>query len=419
MSNHGINVVTWLQFAVSRSTEVTVLDDYRFAGYRIAEFSPASKEALHEIADRLIPFDAQIINKWVAQQYKAWQPPGFTKENLTEMFGQMLQSMLRRMHNRELELCILELEDIGSNLAKRHFPFEALVISIHFLEESYMPYLLNNPSPTAQNWLIRMDEFLHAVLAALATAYFSEYRRELLNEAEVGKIVQEGLLADIPRHASDLEIAHIYLSAREQAKLGGDFLDFFEIDDSSSAFFIGDLSGHGVEAAADSVMLRSLFKGFMRENPNMVDAMSRLNTVLETDLKPGLFATALAITYQLPGHLSLVSAGHPYPVLCDDECRLLELSGPALAIIPSAAYSIGTIELKPGSVFAAYTDGLLEARVPRGEIFGEQRILSAVSESKGTSARNIAENLLDTALRFAGGTFTDDVALLVLKRSAQ
>ena len=260
-----------------------------------------------------------------------------------------------------------------------------------------------------------MDEFLHAALAAIATSYFNSYREELLDRAEVGRIVQEGLLAHIPKKTADLEIAHVYVSARERAQLGGDFLDFFETD-GCTTFVIGDLSGHGVEAAADSVMLRSLFKGFMRENPDLTDAMTRLNRVLMKELADDQFATALALSYDVSGRVSLVSAGHPYPFVCDGgACRLVELDGTALAVDSASTYVSTQISLEPGGLLVAYTDGLTEAR--RQQVFfGDEGVIRAINEVADVSARGVAEHVVDESLRHAGGKFTDDVAVLVLKR---
>jgi serine phosphatase RsbU (regulator of sigma subunit) len=391
------------------------LDGERFAGYRIVRFSGASEEGLREIALRLLPHQERIIDTWISQQWRVWQPPGISREELRQVFGDLFRGLLSRLEARELQASLTDLEVTGSQLAEQHFPFEALIISIHFMEESYLPFLLNPPSPSSQKWLIVMDEFLHAALASIATSYFDAHRRELVEEAEVGRVVQEGLLTPIPRAVHDLEVAHIYTSAHERARLGGDFLDFFAMDRANSAFIIGDLSGHGLEAAADSVLLRSLFRGFMREEPDPRLAMRRVNRVLVSELQNDQFATALAIIYHAPGELTIVSAGHPYPVICGNSCHTLEPNGMALAIDPDVTYEASNFTLDPGALFIAYTDGLIEATDGK-VLFGEERLMKEVSRVRDAPARAIAEHLVDAARRHAGGRFADDVAVLVLKR---
>jgi serine phosphatase RsbU (regulator of sigma subunit) len=387
----------------------------RFAGYRLVEFSPATRGTLKEVAERLIPREKAILNGWLSRQFATWHPPGLGRAELGEIFGGVLGAILHGMRDGSLEACIGSLEQAGANLAKRQFPFSALIITVHFLEETYIPLLLDPPPPDPRKWLLEMDEFLHVALAAIASAYFESYRTELLEQAEVGRIVQEGLLGRVPRRAADLEVAHVYMSAREQAQLGGDFLDSFEMDGGSVLFVIGDLSGHGLEAAADSVMLRSLFRGFMRENADPADAMTRLNRVIRSDLGTNDFATALALVYDSPGKFRMVNAGHPYPVLCGGECRLVETHDAALAILADTTYAVEEVTVGPGGVLVAYTDGLTEAR-DKGGMFGDDRVLDTVARMQDASPRAIAEQLIDDAQRHAGGKFSDDVAVLVLKR---
>lgn len=387
----------------------------RFVGYRIVRFSQTSEDSLREVAIRLMPHEDQIIDVWISRQWRAWQPPGITRDELTQVFGDLFRGMLRRLESGELQACLQDLETAGGQLAARMFPFEALIISVHFMEESYLPFLLRPRSPGSQKWLIAMDEFLHAALASIATSYFEAYRKDLVEEAEVSRIVQEGLLPPIPNAVHDLEIGHIYMPAHERARLGGDFLDFFGVDRKTSTFVIGDLSGHGLEAAADSVLLRSMFRGFMREEPDPALAMARVNRVLTEELRAEQFATALAVVYSYPGQLTLVSAGHPYPMLCDGVCYLLEPEGMAVAIAPDVVYSRLQLPMKPGALFVAYTDGLIEASDGK-TLFGEERLSTEIARVHDAPARAVAEHLVDAARRHAGGDFTDDVAVLVLKR---
>jgi serine phosphatase RsbU (regulator of sigma subunit) len=392
------------------------LKKYRFAGYRVVEFSIESKKALRQIAQRLLLHESRILDTWIKHQWNAWQPPGLTRDDLRTVFGQMLRNMLVNMEAGEPAMAIAKLEAAGRELAARRFPFEALITSIHFLEESYMPLLLTNSQREGLRLMIAMDEFLHAALAAIAASYFTAYRRELLDEVEVGRLVQEGLLADIPTQVGDLEIAHAYISAREKARLGGDFLDLFRLDSQRIVFTIGDLSGHGIEAVADSLTIRSLFRGFMRENPDPCWAMARLSRVATAELKPDQFATMLAVVYESNGILRIVGAGHPYPILCDEKCRFIDVPGTAIGVVDEEDYISCEVVLPQGGLFVAYTDGLIEARSSDYSQFGEERLLDAVAATLNTTARGVADHVIDESLRYSAGKFIDDVAVLVLKR---
>lgn len=386
-----------------------------FAGYRIIEFAKVGKDALKEVADRLIPHEHEIVESWIETQYRAWPPATITRSELRKIFGDILYDMLHCMSERTPEKSLENLDEAGAKLASQKFPYEALIISLHFLEESYLPFLKDSWSEKTYEWLTSLDEFLHAALAIIATSYFQAYRKDLLQEAEVGRIVQEGLLPDIPKQLVDLEVAYIYLPAGEQAQVGGDLVDIFAIEPKGAAFIVGDLSGHGLEAATDAAMLRYLFRGFIREDTDLSDTMGRLNRLLKIELESNQFATALAGVYDGDGGLKLASAGHPMPVVCGNVCRLLEPNGIALGIEERSVYLVNEFELGIGDTFVAYTDGLIEARSEEG-FFGDSRVVDAVAKLRKASARSIAEQLIDEALRFAGGKLTDDVAILVLKR---
>ncbi|MBS3908199.1 MAG: serine/threonine-protein phosphatase [Actinobacteria bacterium] len=387
-----------------------------FVGYRLVEFSYAHREALREVAERLVSHEDTIVEAWINHQFSVWQPPGFSRENLKKVFGEIFHDMLVCMRDSKLERCIGNLELAGAELARGNFPYEALIFSLHFLEESYTEFLFDPPSDRTLAWLLGMDEFLHAALAAIATSYFQAQRKELLEEAEVGRIVQEGLLPNIPKKALGLEVAQIYLPAGERAKVGGDFIDLFELSSYRVAFIVGDFSGHGLEAATSATMIRALFRGFIRDNPDLGDAVARLNRVLAAELPADRFATAIAGIYDKAGRLELVCAGHPSALLCGDICRALESYDLALAVDKDAAYRTIEVELKSDDFLVMYTDGLTEARNEH-DFFGEARVTAAAKEVRDAQAGAIAEHLRDEALRFTGGNLSDDVAILILKRA--
>ena len=390
------------------------MDGFRFAAHRLITFSEATKDLLAATAERLIPHEEEIVASWVRQQWAVWQPPNLSREELHRVFAGLARQIFGCMISRRLDECILCLEEAGAELAASRFPFQVLIISIHFFEESYLPWLISRSHERTRDRLVAMDEFLHAALAALAASYFEAHRRELLDEAAVGRIVQEELLSHIPARAADLEMGHVYPSAHARARRGGAFRACL-CPNAGLAFIIGDLSGHGIGAAADSVMLRSLFRGFLRENADPGRALSRLSRVLEDDLRPDQFATALATSYGPQGRLRVVSAGHCWPVICDEACRLVEITGLPLAVAADTDYPVLDLALPPGGVFVAYTDGLVEARDGR-EVFGDNRLLAAVRSDRDAPAQELAEHLVDQALRFGGGKLQDDVAVLVLKR---
>ncbi len=388
---------------------------HRFAAYRLVEFSESSRLTLKRIAERLLPHESEIVDAWIDLQFAAWAPPGLSRDEVKLLFGSLFHNMLASMSECQLERAVEELEAGGTDLARRNFPYEALVISLHYLEESYMPFLLEPPVQDTREWLVCIDEFLHVAFAAIASSYFEFQRNELMQEAEVGRMVQEGLMTKIPKRLFDLDIGYVYASATERARLGGDFLDVFTLSEGRAAFIVGDLSGHGLEASADAIMVRSLFRGFMRESGDLSEAMTRLNRVLLPELGQEHFATAVACTYEPSGRLRWVRAGHAEPIICAEQCTVSGPGGPPLAIFSEPEFPQVEIELPAGSMLIAYTDGLSEARRD-GELFGDARIMEAAYQVHSAPPRAVAEHLIDQALRHAQGRLQDDVAILVLKR---
>lgn len=386
----------------------------RFMGHRLVEFSGSAKETMRQIADRLAPYERLIVEGWVQRQCDTWQPPTFSRDDLTHVFGDIVSAVFRAMQSGELERCIDHLERAGAQLAERQFPFDALIISVHFFEETYLQYLLHPTPEKPGRWLVTIDEFLHVALAAISNAYFEAYRKELLESAEIGRTAQEGLLAEIPGRIADLEVAQSYISAQAKARLGGDFLDHFTVEPGIEVFLIGDLSGHGLEAAADSLTIRSLFRGFMREQPDLSLSMERLNDVVYDELRPGHFATALAFSYDGEGHIQIVNAGHPPPTLSAGPRP--EPHGIALAVQHGSTYEVQNVEILPGVVFVAFTDGLIESHGPDG-MYGEERLVETVAGMADCTPKAIIRRLLEESRHFARGKFADDVAVLALRRT--
>lgn len=391
------------------------MDDYRFVAGRVVGFPQESRVVLRSVARRLLPHEREIVERWTARQWQVWQPPGFERVDIERLFGRLLRVMLESMAAGEPERCLPRLEETGVMLAKQGFPFEALMLSIHFLEETYAPFLLRPRTRHLRTWLTRLDEFLHVVIAALATSYFRFRRDELTASAEVGWIIQEGLAPEIPPRAGGLEVGHAYISAAERARLGGDFMEVFEVSRAQVAFAVGDLSGHGLEAVAGAVTIRSLFRGLMRERPDVADVVTRLNRILFAELDPEQYASLLAGVFTAEGRVALVNAGAPPPIHCSGGCSLLEQVSLPLAVRSDATYAPREVALHPGDLLVAYTDGLIEARAG-GELLGEERVLAAVSDVRDAPARTIAEHLLEAALTYAGGQLTDDITVLVIRR---
>lgn len=386
-----------------------------FGGYRVVHFTDSSKKTLREIAEILRPHQDAIVERWVATQLAAYRPPRLTPQDVRALFGSLFGRMLQLLSEGSPDAFIGELHDRGAELASREFPYEALLMSIHFLEEAYMPYLIEDDEHLTRERFVWMDEFMHVALGALATSYFQAFRDSLLGQAEVGRIVQEGLMPRIPARVADLDVGFAYQSATEQALVGGDVLDVFSLTPAKAAFVVGDVSGHGVSAAKDGALLRSLFRGFVRTCGSLAEAVESVNAVLVAELEPGAFISALFGVYELGGRLRVVNAGHPRPLLCGSQCGEIAAEGAVLGVLEGEAYSEAASVLEPGELLFGYTDGLTEAR-SGGGFFGEGRIAESLGRVRGALPQVVADHVRADVLTFAGDHLEDDVAILALGR---
>lgn len=214
------------------------------------------------------------------------------------------------------------------------------------------------------------------------------------------------------------EIGVVYSSATEEAKVGGDFYDIFELS-GRYALIIGDVSGKGIEAASYTSMVKYAMRAHLYQNPTPSDALTQVNNFVRRQVEHAVFITAFCSIYDpATGVLIFVNAGHPYPCLLDkaaNKCTFLTTNDPAISIIADYEYHEKQVTIGPDNLLVAYTDGVLEARAD-GELFGEQRLEETLLAFVDEPAQKLADTIIEACLKFANGRLTDDIALLVVKR---
>ncbi|MFK8912828.1 PP2C family protein-serine/threonine phosphatase, partial [Streptomyces sp. YS-3] len=165
----------------------------------------------------------------------------------------------------------------------------------------------------------------------------------------------------LPAHPR-VETAGRYLPGTQGMDVGGDWYDVVEAGDGL-ALVIGDVQGHGVQAAATMGQLRSAVRAFALGGHPPEEVMSGTNRLL-IDLDPGQFASCCYIRLDpLTGEARAARAGHPQPLLRhpDGRAEVLDLpGGVVLGVAPDAVYPVTDLRLEQGAVLALYTDGLVE-----------------------------------------------------------
>ena len=237
-------------------------------------------------------------------------------------------------------------------------------------------------------------------------------------QAGFADAMQRSLLPSAPPVLPGIEVGSVYESSA-QLDVGGDVFDFTTLPDGRFAVVVGDVTGKGIDAAADMAMTKFVFRSLTREHPDPGDFLRAANEVVVDEVHEGKFVTMLYLTLDLSTwELACASAGHPNPRLIRADGTVVELSphGLALGIEPDQEYAEASEILEPGSVVVLLTDGVLEARSD-GELYGERRLGRLLAERRDEPASDLARAVVEGARAFSGGDLGDDSAVVVVKRT--
>ena len=234
-------------------------------------------------------------------------------------------------------------------------------------------------------------------------------------QKEFSDTMQRSLLPRSLPKLEGLELGDAYESSAH-VEVGGDVYDFIVLADGRLAVTLGDVTGHGIEAAADMAMAKFVFRSLAREHPEPGDFLQSANEVVVGEIAPGKFITMAYLTIDPNGEVAAAAGGHPQPriVAADGTVTSLDVQGLVLGIEPCQQYEEVRAKLEPGDAVVLYTDGVLEARRD-GELYGLERLDSLLSERRDLSPEALARAVLDDCRSFALGELADDCAVVVVK----
>jgi predicted ester cyclase len=243
-------------------------------------------------------------------------------------------------------------------------------------------------------------------------------RERVEQELRVARNIQQASLPKVVPGVEGWEIFPLYRPARE---VGGDFYDVLELPDGRLGFVVGDATGKGVPAAPVMATARSMLRAVAQNSESPGDVLSSINDPLVMDIPPNMFVTCFyAILNPKNATLSYANAGHDLPYLWHGgDCEELRARGMPLRLMPGMSYEQKEIVLEPRDSVLLYSDGLVEAHDPEGEMFGFPRLRELVAEH-AAEERALEEALLEELYSFVGEGWEqeDDITLLTLRRSA-
>jgi serine phosphatase RsbU (regulator of sigma subunit) len=237
------------------------------------------------------------------------------------------------------------------------------------------------------------------------------------HQKQFADTMQRSLLPRSLPRLPGLDVGEAYQSSA-RLDVGGDIYDFIELDDGRLAVVLGDVTGHGIEAAADMAMAKFVFRSLAREHPAPSAFLRFANDVVVGEIAPGKFITMVYLVVDAQrGAVVGAGAGHPPPrlVAADGTVRSLDVRGLVLGIEAGQTYDEREAPLAPGDTVVLYTDGVLEAR-REGELYGFERLDAIATAARELSARDIAETILADCRDFAANELADDCAVVVIKR---
>jgi predicted ester cyclase len=246
-------------------------------------------------------------------------------------------------------------------------------------------------------------------------------RERFEQELLVARRIQQ---ASLPREVPEPEgwqITPFYRPARE---VGGDFYDFHLLPEGRLGVVVGDATGKGVPAAlvmsTTCGMLQAISQALDSYSSSPGEMLQRVNEALVPSIPANMFVTCFyAILDSKSGNLTYANAGHDLPYLHrNGDAEELRARGMPLGLMPGMSYEEKEIILEAGEAALFYSDGLVEAHDPEGEMFGFPRLRALVAEHG--EQRSLGDYLLEELYSFVGEDWEqeDDITLLTLKRSA-
>lgn len=246
--------------------------------------------------------------------------------------------------------------------------------------------------------------------------------KKVQTELNLAKGIQADMLPSIFPAFPNRDEFDLFASMTPAKEVGGDFYDFFFIDNDHLGLVIADVSGKGVPAALFMVIAKTLIKD--RANMHVdgsdyspAEILSHVNTQLCENNKNELFVTVwLGIIEISTGKCITANAGHEYPAICrkGEKYELIkDKHSPAVAAIDKIRFKNQEFQLNPGDSLFVYTDGVTEATNANGDLFGEKRLIDSLNRDDEASASDILKIVKKDVDKFVGSAPQfDDLTML-------
>ena len=264
-----------------------------------------------------------------------------------------------------------------------------------------------------------LSDDINSTVATLKT-YIDEAAARFDKDLEIAKKIQRSALPSVfPPYPNHKDFS-IFASMDAAKEVGGDFYDFYLLDETHLAFLVADVSGKGIPGAMFMMTSKTLIKSHAESGLAVNDVFTQVNAQLCENNEADMFVTAwMGILDLETGLIRYANAGHNPPVVRrkDGSCEYLKgRANFVLAGMDGVRYKEQQIQLQQGDEIYLYTDGVTEAHDNNKELFGEQRLLDSLNETRGLSVEDICRKVKADVDTFQGETEQfDDITMLCVR----
>ena len=329
--------------------------------------------------------------------------------NMPEMDGLTLLTKVNEMRNPALK-CIMvsaygDMGNIRQAMNNGAFDFATKPIDLDDLS-------ITIEKAVEQINYIRLSQQEHTQLESI--------KGDLAVAREIQQAILPRIFPPFPENERELDLAALMTPAKD---VGGDFYDFFRIDEDRIGLVMADVSGKGIPAAIFMAVSRKLIRTIGLQGYAPGDCLTKSNELLSKESVDCMFVTVFYAIYNVKtGEMEYSNGGHNSPVIikADGSVQMLPTSTSCMVgAVEGITYPKETLTLGVGDTLVMYTDGVNEAMNEANEEYGDDRMMNFLATQKGKDCRSIIDNQLADIKAFVGNApQSDDITLMALTRKA-
>ena len=372
----------------------------------------------------------QLVNETYEAQRQVYEKNGLQAEYAQIQTGAMNSFQSKMFHAQNL-LLLLIVFIVAAGLISAYSvsgqiinPLNTITRRVVSLGIRHKQFKMEDVYRTGDEIEVLAEAF--AKQSALTMLYIDQIKRvtaekeRISAELDMARKIQESQLPRLFPPFPDRKEFSLYASMTPAKEVGGDFYDFFMVDNDHIALVIADVSGKGVPAALFMMVTRVLVKSGLQSGKDPQETLESVNNQLCESNEQDFFVTMWVALLEIStGKCSVVNAGHEHPAVCKAGEKY-EL------IVYKHAMPIGTMEglrfkqhefqMNPGDIFFVYTDGVAEATNRNNELYGPERMLDALNLDTGADPKKVLLNVKKDIDSFVDGAEQfDDITMLCLR----